>query len=199
MEIKPVASIRHVVERSAQNVKFPDLENMDRPALLKALEQSSDPILRLALLEAILSTHILAARPTRDQSRLNSARADDQHGMRNTKVTDAINQSPQHAHGRAWHREAEFWHDDAIHDLGSWRIEMEMNPLNTAVAQRFVPTKEDIAEALFRDDLEPHDFARLILQDDGAANKVKRKFEPEASVWLVGMIFLIFIAIVLVL
>jgi hypothetical protein len=85
--------------------------------------------------------------------------------LASSSATDALNQTVQQSHGRAWHSQPNLWNNaDAEflkYHVTDGGLSGSSNP--QGVAEKFTPTVEDIESALFKEGTDPDEFAKLFL------------------------------------
>jgi hypothetical protein len=117
--------------------------------------------------------------------------------MVSSGATDALNQTVQQSHGRAWHGQPNLWNNaDAeflkyhVSDAGGKSPDQTIG-----MAEKFTPTVDDIESALFKEGADPAEFARVFMaRGDIPFERTDPNFGPRFLPIAIGMMMLMVVA-----
>jgi hypothetical protein len=133
------------------------------------LAETKDTRFRLEMLEKLISDKFDARSPTTGSTdavgRAGNLEKPNPTSLASSSATDALNQTAQQSHGRAWHNQPNLWNNADVEFLKYHATDAgvagEVGP--NGVAQKFTPTVEDIESALFKEGTDPGEFAKLFM------------------------------------
>jgi hypothetical protein len=133
------------------------------------LAESKDTKFRLEMLERLVSDRLgIGARSSESAfgaEHLAAPEKPKSATMASSSATDAMNQTVPQSHGRAWHSQPDLWSNAEAeflkYHVSDSGMKGQGNPIG--IAEKFTPTVEDIETALFKEDIDPAEFARVFM------------------------------------
>ncbi len=185
MKINPVHALLEVLRQQQARAEVQNLAKLKpQQALDQLLAETRNTQFRLEMLEKLVGDR-LELRSGDAPPRVAAGERIGNHekpmpaNMASSSAADAMNQTKPQSHGRAWHGRSDMWSNSDA-EFPKYQVlepgqKMPESPVG--IAQRFTPTVEDIESALFKEDAEPAEFARVFmarapLSDEATANQV---------------------------
>ena len=169
MQVNPVHALLAIIRQQARSEAADDGKVISRETVEEILAGAKNAQFRLEILERLVEEQLTVRN---DFPALETLAGGNKVSRKTTSLeqatsgaSDAINQATRQSHGRAWHLHGLLWDELGAGYLKYQVLENGAGGLDEAVvaAQKFIPSVEDIEQALFSEDVEPAEFARAML------------------------------------
>jgi hypothetical protein len=200
MQVNPVHVLLALLKQQA-NARMPEKPTVaPRSVLTDILAETKGTQFRLEILERLIEDRVQLREHGSDASNATEA-AKRSHkfiseALASGRSTDAINQAETQSHGRAWHSHSQLWQHGVTDDLNYHEVDgfTRIQDSRIGVAQKFIPTVDDITQALFREGEDPAVFARTILGRSKISDDVvEQDILPRLLLICVGILLLVLI------
>ena len=158
------------------------------------LAETRDTRFRLEMLEKLISDKFDVHSASIDgEGRILNSEKPNPANLASSSATDALNQTVQQSNGRAWHSQPNLWNNAEAEFLRYHASDASLGGSVDphAIAQKFTPTVEDIESALFKEDTDPAEFAKLFLaRGDVPFEQAQQGFGPRLVPIAIGVMML---------